>query len=1164
MPIEFNGKIFSQRSVICDIGQDGILGQDFLLRYVSKINYKHYLLHTDQGDIQCQIYGKTDMTCRIEVRRTTIVPPHSGIWLPVDIPGCEGLTTYGYAEPVQNKHNLSMIPGVLDLSEKQVSVVNCTEEPITLHAKQHISVCESYIDSEIKRVSRVNETAPLDTQKPASAQLPDHLQDLFNRSSVHLDASQREVLAKLILDYQQVFAKSADDLGHTNLVQHTINTGSAIPVRQPMRRQPLGKRDIEREEIQKMLKRGVIEPSSSPWNSNVVLVTKKDGSVRFCVDYRVLNSLTKKDAYPLPRVDDCLDSLAGCKWYSTMDLNSGFWQVGLSAESRERTAFSTSLGLFHFILMPFGLVNSPSTFERLMETVLRGLQWVELLVYMDDILSMSKSFDEGIERLAKIFERLIAANLKLKPSKCTLFQRSAKFLGFCVLESGISTDEEKTAVIRDWPPCTTAKQCRSFLGLASYYRRYCPGFAEIAKPLHRLCQKGAAFKWTPECQVAFDGLKKLLTNSPVLGYPLSGQRFILDTDASQYSVRAVLSQVQGGNERVIAYMSKSSNEHEQKYCTTRRELLAVIMALKTFHHYVYGQEILLRTDNIAVSWLRSLKAPTGQVARWLQQLETYNITAEHRPGKSHVTADALSRRPCKVCQRQETLSSEVQGLSQESTVSDEHVCCLTAEPAECYSPPESIRIVTRSQQATTEDQLKHNQALLDGWQPSEIRAAQLNDNDMAIYLVAREDDSKQPAWNKVSSGSSSLKTLWRHWDRLVVRGGMLYREFTADENSDTIFQLIVPANKRGELIKYLHDIPSSGHLGAEKTLERAKHAFYWPAMKKYIENYCMTCDQCVAKKLPVHKNRAPLGQYLVGEPMERVALDITGPLPLSKLGNWFILVAADSFTKWTEAYAIPDQEANTIIRVFVNEFVSRFGTPLQIHSDRGTNFTSQAFREMCDFLKIDKTQTPVMRPQSNGNVERFNRTLQTMLTAYCEQDQRRWDEYLPQVMMAYRSSVHATTQQTPNKMVFGRDIVLPMEAVIGRPFSPEQADGAVQVEEHISKIQDRLETAHRIARRHLKVNSEYQKRHYDIKAKKRSLFPGQAVWLADPTRKKGVCTKLSPRWKGPFLVIKKLDDLTYLVKKSEKQRAAVFHLDRLEPYQGRNIPTWFSKVISKF
>ena len=255
-----------------------------------------------------------------------------------------------------------------------VSVVNSAEEPITLHAKQLIGTCESYMDNQSGCVSLIKETVPLDTTKPASAQLPVYLQDVFARSSVHLDCSQREVLAKLLLDYHQVFARSTDDLGKTNLVQHTINTGNAIPVRQPARRQPLGKREAERAEIQNMLKRGITEPSSSPWSSNVVLVTKKDGSERFCVDYRVLNSLTKKDAYPLPRVDNCLDSLAGSKWYSTMDLNSRFWQVGISPESRERTAFSTSLGLFHLTVMPFGLENSPSTFERLMEIVFRRIQ----------------------------------------------------------------------------------------------------------------------------------------------------------------------------------------------------------------------------------------------------------------------------------------------------------------------------------------------------------------------------------------------------------------------------------------------------------------------------------------------------------------------------------------------------------------------------------------------------------------------------------------------------------------------------------------------------------------------------------------------------------------------------------------------------------------------
>lgn len=492
------------------------------------------------------------------------------------------------------------------------------------------------------------------------------------------------------------------------------------------------------------------------------------------------------------------------------------------------------------------------------------------------------------------------------------------------------------------------------------------------------------------------------------------------------------------------------------------------------------------------------------------------------------------------------------------------MCCTMAELQELSIQPwETIRVTTRSEHAKAEDQLKPCQEMLNGWQPSDIRISQLNDSTMGIFLQAKEDGALRPAWNRVSSGTSALKTLWRQWDRLKVHAGMLYREFTIDETSETLLQLVVPTCKREEVTKYFHDIPSAGHLGAEKTIEKIKHSFYWPAMRKFIDNYCMSCDQCTARKLPLKRNRAPLGQYLVGEPMERIALDITGPLPVSVNGNCFILVVVDCFTKWTEAYAIPNQETATIIRVFVNEFVSRFGTPLQLHSDLGTNFQSTAFREMCNFLRIDKTQTTAMRPQANGNVERFNRTLQTMLTSFCESDQKRWDEYLPQVMMAYRASINSTTHQSPNKMVFGRDIVLPLEAVIGRPRSTSPGDEPCDTDLYISELQNRLETAHEIARKHLKINTDYQKRHYDLRAKKRSLNPGQAVWLADPHRKVGVCTKLSCKWKGPFLVVKKIDDITYLIKKSEKQRATVFHIDRLEPYQGRNIPAWFSKVMNK-
>ena len=394
-----------------------------------------------------------------------------------------------------------------------------------------------------------------------------------------------------------------------------------------------------------MLEKEVIEPSTSAWASNLVLVTKPNGATRACVDYRALNAKTTRDAYPLPRIDECLDSLSGAQWFSTMDLNSGFWQIEMAPEDKEKTAFVTTLGLFQFRVMPFGLVNAPSTFERLMENVLNGLQWTECLVYMDDIISYSSTFDEGLRRLANVFTRLRAANLKLKPSKCIFFQRQVKFLGHIVSSEGIQTDPEKISAVR------------SFLGLCSYYRRFVKNFAEKARPLHALYEKKAKFLWTPECQTAFDSLKNAMISSPILGFPITNLQFILDTDASDKAVGAVLSQSQDGMEKIIAYLSKTMNRHERSYCVTRKELLAVVTALRKFHPYLYGQQVLLRTDNAAVSLIKRLKNPTGQMARWLQEIETY------------ADADALSRNPSKPCLRQTQNSDELE--SEDSDTEDQ-------------------------------------------------------------------------------------------------------------------------------------------------------------------------------------------------------------------------------------------------------------------------------------------------------------------------------------------------------------------------------------------------------------------------------------------------------------------------------------------------------------
>ena len=294
--------------------------------------------------------------------------------------------------------------------------------------------------------------------------------------------------------------------------------------------------------------------------------------------------------------------------------------------------------------------------------------------------------------------------------------------------------------------------------------------------------------------------------------------------------------------------------------------------------------------------------------------------------------------------------------------------------------------------------------------------------------------------------------------------------------------------------------------------------------------------------------------------MERIAVDILGPLPLTERGNRYILVLCDCFTKWTEAFAIPDQESSTITKTIVNEFICRFGTPLQIHSDQGRSFEAKLFQDLCDFLKIDKTRTTSQHPQSNGNVERFNRTLLCMLTFYCENDQKHWDDILPQVLMAYRSSVHASTGQTPNMMMLGRNITLPMEAVVPRPVeSDDDVDDPPEIDNYVMKLQEKMVKSHTLARGHLKQNSEYQKRHYDLKAAKREFKIGQPVWLYDTSKKVGVCHKLTSKWKGPYVVTRKLDDITYLVKRSKKLPGKVYHIDRLLPYHGRHPPTWFQK-----
>ena len=409
---------------------------------------------------------------------------------------------------------------------------------------------------------------------------------------------------------------------------------------------PFSLRNKVVELVQGMLEQGIVEPSKSSWASPVVLVRKKDGSMRFCVDYRKLNAVTKLDVFPLPRIDDTLDLLAQNHYFSTLDLASGHWQVYMDSESREKSAFITSSGLYEFNSMPFGLCNAPATFQRLMEVVLKRLTRECCMVYLDDILVMGRTFTEHLMNLQEVFSRLRSAKLTLKPQKCKLVRQTVEYLGHIISEDGVAADPAKVEAAQQFPTPTDLKSLRSFLGLASYYRRFIPNFSRVAGPLFTLTRKGVDFCWTAQCQSTFEKIKELLTGTTVLVFPNFDREILLETDASIKGLGAVLAQQQDDSRvRPIAYASRTLQPHEKNYGVSELEALGVVWALKHFRHYIYGYRCRVFTDHEALKALLNTPHPSGKLARWGMAIQELDLEIIHRAGKPNVSADALSRYP---------------------------------------------------------------------------------------------------------------------------------------------------------------------------------------------------------------------------------------------------------------------------------------------------------------------------------------------------------------------------------------------------------------------------------------------------------------------------------------------------------------------------------------
>lgn len=954
----------------------------------------------------------------------------------------------------------------------------------------------------------------------------------FNLESLPSDLSAETLdkLCCLLLKWKSVFAKDSLDLGHTDMVKHTINLSDDTPIKQRHRRIPPALLQEVKQHLNEMLDKGVIRESSSPWNSPLVFVRKATGALRLCLDLRAINRRTIKDAYHMPRITETLDSLAGSKFFSCLDLESGYYQIEIEEKHKERTAFSAApLGFYEFTRMPFGATNGPAQFQRLMEKCIGGLQPQECLCYLDDLVVHAKTAEENIVRLEHVFEKLSAAGLKLKPVKCRFLQTKVKFLGHVITSDGVEVDHEKTDALTTWPVPKNLKELQRFLGFSGFYRRFVEGYSKIAEPLHRLLRGDKKDKkskkrttppwtWGEPQQQAFETLITRLTSSPVLAYADFNLPYIIHTDASGYGLGGVLLQHQDGQDRVIAYASRSLSRAERNYPAHKREFLALKWCVcDKFHDYLYGSKFEVKTDNNPLTYILTTAKLDATGHRWLAALEAYDFSISYKTGKTNTDADALSRLPNP--EEVHLGSAEVQQLCAFARDRQPDILYCQAHFDATYL--QQVQNMAGNSSIPVKDVL------------------QLQKDDPTISTVMKLlGETKKPSSRKTKTFSRPVQLLLREWNKLCISDGILYRQRQIDNK--TIDQLVLPQMCHKEVLKSLHD--NMAHLGRDRTLDAVRRRFFWPGMSKDVSEYISSCDRCLRRKVTV-TDRAPLISIKTHVPLELVCIDYQALQPSSGYGH--VLVITDHFSKFAQAIPTKNETAKTTAKVLYENFIVRFGIPERLHSDNGRSFECKLIKELCAIMGIEKTHTSPYHAQGNGIAERFNLTLQDMISTLPPQKKSAWKDHISTVVFAYNCTRHATTGASPYFLMFGHEPRLPVDI----EYNLKSVDsGSESYSEYVEKLRKKMQEAYELAAKNSEGAQFDQKKNYDKRVRGGNVRVGDQVLV----RRKNIhfMDKLADKWEEPVYVViqRPYADLPlFKVKPKEGGRVRTLHRNMLLP-----------------
>lgn len=1127
--LQLKKQIITHRLVVVEgLVFDLLLGRDIMARLGQlKVDFgtgditlgdQHF-----QGTVDTERFEGAPVR-QVRWARDIIIPPRSGTFTAhLAIEGSRDLGELGIFVP--NPWKTAVVaPVLLALGRSGLGVArvcNPSKKPLHIRKGAVAGVFESLEGVHGVRVCTLSGDLPAEPtaqqpmlQRPTLEELGINLGTDVVKEGPACVAAARALMEK----WRSCFDDGKGAVPNEDLpVTHEVETGESRPIKSRIYRVSPAEAEAQLAEITAMLTRGVIEPCESQWGFPVVMVNKKDGTYRFCVDYRALNAVTKKDIYPLPRIDDCLDQLAGMKWFTVLDAKSGYWQMRVNPADRDKTAFISKFGLYRFVGMPFGLTNAPASFQRLMDALLAGLTWQECLVFIDDILIFAPTFEELVKRMDHVFERL-DGKIKLGGKKCQVFCRRLGYLGHNISEQGVEPQPQIIEAVKNFEQPLTVKGVRSFIGLCNFYRRFVKDFSKIAKPLHDLTKghtqsSNEKISWTNECETAFCALKNALTSAPILAWPDFSKPFVLYTDGSVDGLGAILGQEHATGSKVIAYFSQLTNNAESRYSATELECLAVVRATKEFSHYLRGSRFRLVTDHWALKWLHNLKEPTGRLGRWQLRMMELEYDVEYREGvNNHV--DALSR-PI----------DPAEARRRRAEAQEKHVLTLvTAISGGATALGAKLAAVSPKEPETAASSLREESSLI-RWKEAQRRCDKLSQ-----YFDYMEK-------GELPSDTSRARVIVGEAAHMIIDKGILRFLNTRKGNmrEQCVIRIAVPQSLRAEVLAECHDHPMSGHFGVERTYFRVCQNYWWLGMYSDVKKYVLSCPICARDKPSQVKIEGRLLSIPVPlEPFVLIGMDFVGPLPVSDTGNSYILVITEYLSKFATAFPVASATASVAAQVLVEEWILRgHGVPFSVLSDRGTTFLCQVMAKVAELLGMRQRFTSAWHPQTNGLTERFNRTLCVSLRHYVDHKQRNWDLFIPYVLFAYNTTVHKSTRATPFSLVYGREARRPADWLTDRPFA-ERFRG---VDDYRRVLVEGLELGREVARNLASKEQQKQKLAYDSRHASLSLKVGEWVWkklhpLTVTTSSGRRAAKFMGKWDGPFKIARMVVPGTFYLSNS--------------------------------